>query len=65
MEKLERIQKHLEQHPTDYQSVISFLKERSRTIEKARRMESIAEIRHIAEVRRKLNEKRTRNERSS
>lgn len=60
MDKLERIQRHLEEHPTDYQSVISYLKAKSKAIEKERKLQSIAEIRHIAEIRRKLNEKRTR-----
>lgn len=56
--RIERIEEHLKEHPSDYQAVIALLKQRSELIEKKRREREIQMLRRIAECRKELNEKR-------
>lgn len=54
MDKVERIEEHLKTHPSDYQSVISLYKARSKAIEKKRGAKRIERLKLIAEWREKL-----------
>ena len=56
-ERLLRLSEHIKRHPSDYQSVISFYKLRSKASERERRLKRIPRLRLIAECRRKLNGK--------
>lgn len=56
MDKVERIENHLRTHPSDYQSVISLYKARSRDIERERKMRSIEKRKKTAEWRKKLEQ---------
>lgn len=57
-ERLARLDRHLDEHPTDYQAVISRLKTRSDAIEHEQYMRKVERIRKVAHYRRMLNEKR-------
>ena len=50
--KLERMDRHLEEHPADYQTVISRLKTASDMIDHERRRKVNARLRKVAEYRR-------------
>lgn len=54
---IKRVEQHLKEHPSDYQSVISLLKLRSKKIDKDIEQRRIDKMKRIAECRRKLNEK--------
>lgn len=57
-ERLARLDRHLDEHPTDYQAVISRLKVRSDAIEHEQYMRKVERIKKVAHYRRMLNEKR-------
>lgn len=52
-EKMNRIIKHLEDHPHDYQSKISLMKLNSRRIDTERRHAMIERLRNLSEIRRR------------
>lgn len=56
-ERLAKLDKHIEQHPTDYQAVISRLKIRSDAFEHEQYMRKVERIKKVAYYRRMLNEK--------
>lgn len=56
IEKLSRMEKHLENHPNDYQTAISYLIDRSKEIEYQRKKKQIEMYKKIE--REKKNEKR-------
>ena len=55
-DRLTRLKSHIDRHPADYQSVISFYKLRSKEIEHQLRLMKIPRLRMIAECRRRLDE---------
>lgn len=57
-EKVERLEKHVKTHPTDYQAVIGLLKARSDLIEHGLYLQMIERKKKVAYYRRKCNEKR-------
>lgn len=57
-EKVERLEKHVKEHPTDYQAVIGLLKARSDLIEHGYYLQMVERKKKVAYYRRKLNEKR-------
>ena len=57
-EKIERITEHLQEHPADYQSVISLYKLRSDAIEYEIEQRRIEKKKMVAECRRLLQERR-------
>lgn len=59
MDKIERLEEHIAQHPNDYQAVIGLLKARSDAIEHQLYQRKIARLKRVAEFRRKKDEKRT------
>lgn len=54
-DRLRRLENHVANHPTDYQSVIALLKLRSEAIDKERQKAKIERLRKIAKYRRMLN----------
>lgn len=54
--KLERLDKHIAEHPKDYQSVIARMKTYSDAVEHEQYQRKIARLKRLAEVRRKRNE---------
>lgn len=54
-DRLKRLEIHVKNHPTDYQSVIALLKLRSKNIERIRKQQQIQRLRKIAAYRRLLN----------
>lgn len=54
MEKLERMEEHLKRHPNDYQTAISFLKNRSKEFDKERRHRQNKMRKDIAMYKRRL-----------
>lgn len=54
MTKVEKIEAHLRTHPSDYQSVISLYKNRSKEIERERKKAYIEKRKKIAEWRERL-----------
>lgn len=55
-EKLQKLDAHLKEHPTDYQAVISRLKTYSKAVEHERQRKVNERLRKVAEYRRMLNE---------
>lgn len=55
-EKLKRMDEHLQQHPHDYQTVISRLKVASKYVDYQRRQKTISRLRNIAKYRKMLGE---------
>lgn len=55
-EKLAQLDRHISEHPTDYQAVISRLKVRSDAIEHEIYKRKIYRLKRLAEVRRQLRE---------
>lgn len=53
--KLEALDKHISEHPTDYQAVIARLKTRSDAIEHQLYLRKIARLKRVAEYRRVHN----------
>lgn len=51
-----RVEQHLQKHPSDYQSVISLFKLRSKAIDQRIEQRKVAKLKRIAECRRRLNE---------
>lgn len=61
MEKLERMEEHLKRHPNDYQTAISFLKNRSNEFDKERRHRQNKMRKDIAMYKRRLKNGEIRN----
>lgn len=57
--KAKRIKKHLTDHPHDYQSVISFFKANSKSIDYERRQIYNKKMGELAKIRRNRNGKQT------
>ena len=57
MERLQKLQRHIDKHPADYQAVVSFYKLRSKEIEHQMMLRKIPRLRMIAECRRRLDGK--------
>ena len=55
-EKLMRMEKHLEEHPHDYQTVISVLKTRSDIYAHRNDKRRVERIKHLLEIRKQLEE---------
>lgn len=55
-DRLRRLETHVRNHPTDYQSVISLLKLRSAFIEKQQKQKQIERLRKVASYRKMLKE---------
>jgi len=56
-ETMDNLDRHLIEHPTDYQAVIHRLKKRSKDFEYAQRKRQNERLKKVAEYRRMLNEK--------
>lgn len=54
IEKIERIDRHLETHPKDYQSVISRMKILSKAYEHEMHKRKVYRLKRLAEVKRQL-----------
>ncbi len=57
-EKIERMKKHVTEHPNDYQTKISLLQLNSREIDYARRKKHIETIKKIEKYKKELGEKK-------
>lgn len=55
IEKLERIDRHLSEHPKDYQSVITRMKTYSDAVEHEMYLRRVERMKRLAEVRRRKN----------
>lgn len=55
-ERLAKLDKHIEEHPTDYQAVIGRLKAYSDAVEHQMYLRRVARLKRVAEFRRKRNE---------
>ena len=55
-DRLRRLEIHVRNHPTDYQSVISLLKLRSKAIEQQKKQGMIEYLRKVAAYRKMLKE---------
>ena len=56
--RLERLDRHIEEHPKDYQAVIGRLKCYSDAVEHQMYLRRVARLKSVAEVRRKRNEQK-------
>ena len=56
--KLEQIDKHLMEHPKDYQAVISRMKTYSDAVEHEQYKRRVARLKRVAEIRRMRNERK-------
>lgn len=56
-EKLDRMDRHLQDHPHDYQTVIARLKVASRAIDYATKKDRDMRLKRLAEIRRKREER--------
>lgn len=56
VERVEKLEKHIADHPKDYQAVIAHLKAKSDLIEHGQHIKRIARQKRIAEVRRQRKE---------
>ena len=54
-ERLQKLENHVREHPTDYQSVIALYKLRSDNYSRQMKQRQIAKLRKIAKYRRELN----------
>lgn len=54
LDKLDSLDKHIEEHPHDYQAVISRLKTASDAYEHQMYLRKVARLKRVAEVRRRL-----------
>ena len=61
MEKLERMEEHLKRHPNDYQTAISFLKNRSKEFDRQRKKVQDKRKKEIAFYKRRLKNGKIRN----
>ncbi len=57
--KLEQLDKHLMEHPKDYQAVISRLKTYSDAVEHEQYQKRVARLKKVAEIRRLRNERKS------
>ena len=57
IEKVERLEEHLKEHPTDYQAVVALLKRRSDLIEHRVWLRMIERKKKVAEIRKQRKEK--------
>lgn len=57
IDKLERLDKHLAEHPKDYQSVIARMKTYSDAVEHEMYLKRIARLKKVAKYRREYGEK--------
>lgn len=57
-EKLKRLDKHLAEHPKDYQSVIARMKTYSDAVEHEMYLRKVARLKRVAEVRKNYGKKR-------
>lgn len=57
IEKLDRLDKHLAQHPTDYQSVIARMKTYSDAVEHEMYLRRVERLKKVAKYRREYGEK--------
>lgn len=57
-EKLERLDRHLAEHPKDYQSVIARMKTYSDAVEHEMYLRKVARLKRVAEVRKNYGKKR-------
>lgn len=57
VEKTRRIEAHIKENPNDYQSVVSYLINRSKAIEQSRHRQMIERRKNVAKYRRQLDEK--------
>lgn len=55
IEKLERIDRHLSEHPKDYQSVITRMKTYSDAVEHEMYLRRVERMKRLAKVRRRKN----------
>lgn len=56
VEKLNRMDAHLEKHPHDYQTVISRLKTASDAYDHAQRQKRVARLKRLSDIRKELQE---------
>lgn len=56
-ERLQKLDKHIAEHPTDYQAVIARLKTRSDAIEHQMYLKKIERLKRVAEFRRRYEQK--------
>lgn len=61
-ERVERLEEHLKEHPTDYQAVVAHLKARSDLIEHVAHQRMIERKKKVAEIRRQRKEMRNAKE---
>lgn len=54
-DKLDRLDKHLQEHPKDYQAVISRMKTYSDAVEHQQYLRKVARLKRLAEIRRRRN----------
>lgn len=54
LEKLDNLDRHIEEHPSDYQAVIARLKTASDAYEHQLYLRKIARLKRVAEIRQKL-----------
>ena len=57
-ERIQKMDKHLEEHPHDYQTVIARLKTKSDAIEHKRKESVNGRLRNLAEIKRQLRERK-------
>lgn len=57
--KLEQLDKHLMEHPKDYQAVISRLKTYSDAVEHEQYQKRVTRLKKVAEIRRLRNERKS------
>lgn len=53
--KLDRLDKHIKEHPKDYQSVVARMKTYSDAVEHGMYLRRVERMRRLAEIRRKKN----------
>lgn len=57
--KLEQLDRHLAEHPKDYQSVIARMKTYSDAVEHEQYQRKVARLKRVAEIRRMRNERKS------
>lgn len=57
LQRVERLEEHLKEHPTDYQAVIAHMIAKSDLIEHGRYLQTIERQKRLAEIRRRRHEK--------
>ena len=57
IEKVERLEEHLKEHPTDYQAVVALLKRRSDLIEHRAWLRMTERKKKVAEIRKQRKER--------